>query len=62
VDPRQRSKGAALTAAAPAPRAERRTQAAIAGGRLEAYAGAPHALFLTGQNRFNRDLLAFARS
>jgi non-heme chloroperoxidase len=40
----------------------RRTQAAIAGSRLEIYDGAPHALFLTHAERFNRDLLAFARS
>jgi non-heme chloroperoxidase len=40
----------------------RRTQAAIAGSRLEIYDGAPHALFLTDPERFNRDLLAFARS
>ena len=40
----------------------RRTQAAIAGSRLEIYEGAPHALFITERERFNRDLLAFARS
>jgi non-heme chloroperoxidase len=40
----------------------RRTHAAIAGSRLEIYDGAPHALFLTEPDRFNRDLLAFARS
>jgi non-heme chloroperoxidase len=40
----------------------RRTQAAIAGSRVEIYEGAPHALFLTDATRFNRDLLAFARS
>jgi pimeloyl-ACP methyl ester carboxylesterase len=39
-----------------------RTHAAIAGSRLEIYEGAPHALFLTEPDRFNRDLLAFARS
>jgi pimeloyl-ACP methyl ester carboxylesterase len=40
----------------------RRTQAGIAGSRLEIYEGAPHALFVTEEDRFNRDLLAFARS
>jgi pimeloyl-ACP methyl ester carboxylesterase len=40
----------------------RRTQAGIAGSRLEIYEGAPHALFVTEPDRFNRDLLAFARS
>ena len=40
----------------------RRTHAAIAGSRLEIYDGAPHAVFLTDAQRFNRDLLAFARS
>lgn len=40
----------------------RRTAAAIAGGRLQTYEGAPHGLFLTDAARFNRDLLAFARS
>ena len=39
-----------------------RTQAAIAGSRVEIYQGAPHALFLTDPERFNRDLLQFARS
>ncbi|MCX7366217.1 MAG: alpha/beta hydrolase [Alphaproteobacteria bacterium] len=39
-----------------------RTHAAIAGSRLEIYQGAPHALFLTDTERFNRDLLQFARS
>ena len=37
-------------------------QAAIAGGRREPYEGAPHGLFLTDPQRFNRDLLGFARS
>jgi non-heme chloroperoxidase len=40
----------------------RRTHEGIAGSRLEIYDGAPHALFLTEPDRFNRDLLAFARS
>jgi non-heme chloroperoxidase len=40
----------------------RRTHAAIAGSRHEIYDGAPHAVFLTDAERFNRDLLAFARS
>lgn len=35
---------------------------AIAGGRLHNYEGAPHGLFPTDPVRFNRDLLAFARS
>jgi len=39
-----------------------RTQAGIAGSRVEIYEGAPHALFVTEEDRFNRDLLAFARS
>jgi non-heme chloroperoxidase len=39
-----------------------RAAAAIAGSRVEAYEGAPHGLFLTHSARFNRDLLAFARS
>jgi len=45
-----------------APVNARRTHAAIAGSRLEIYDGAPHAVFLTDAERFNRDLLAFARS
>jgi len=45
-----------------APVNARRTHAAIAGSRLEIYDGAPHAVFLTDAQRFNRDLLAFARS
>lgn len=40
----------------------RRTQAGIAGSRMEIYDGAPHALFVTDAERFNRDLLQFARS
>ena len=40
----------------------RRTQAGIAGSRLEIYEGAPHALFVTDRDRFNRELLEFARS
>ena len=44
------------------PVSARRTHAAIAGSRLEIYEGAPHAVFLTNAERFNRDLLAFARS
>lgn len=39
-----------------------RTHAAIAGSRLEIYEGAPHGLFLTHRERFNRDLLQVARS
>lgn len=39
-----------------------RTHAAIADSRLEIYQGAPHALFLTDTERFNRELLQFARS
>ncbi|MBS0223343.1 MAG: alpha/beta hydrolase [Proteobacteria bacterium] len=38
-----------------------RSHAAIAGSRLDVYDGAPHGLFLTHRERFNRDLLAFAR-
>jgi non-heme chloroperoxidase len=40
----------------------RRTAAAIAGSRVEPYEGAPHGLFLTDPERFNRDLLGFVRS
>jgi len=40
----------------------RRTQQGIAGSRLEIYEGAPHALFITDLERFNRDLLHFTRS
>ncbi len=40
----------------------RRTQAGIAGSRLEIYEGAPHALFVTDRDRFNRELLEFVRS
>jgi pimeloyl-ACP methyl ester carboxylesterase len=40
----------------------RRTAAAIAGSRLDAYEGAPHGLFITDRERFNDDLLRFARS
>ena len=39
-----------------------RTAAAIAGSRLEPYEGAPHGLFLTDPQRFNRDVLGFVRS
>ena len=39
-----------------------RTQAGIARSRVEIYEGAPHALFVTDAERFNRDLLQFARS
>ncbi len=39
-----------------------RTAAAIAGSRLEPYEGAPHGLFLTDAERFNRDVLGFVRS
>ncbi|HEV7478543.1 MAG TPA: alpha/beta hydrolase, partial [Burkholderiales bacterium] len=39
-----------------------RTAAAIAGSRVERYEGAPHGLFLTDPERFNRDLLRFVRS
>jgi pimeloyl-ACP methyl ester carboxylesterase len=45
-----------------APVNARRTQAGIAGSRVEIYEGAPHALFMTDAERFNRDLLQFARS
>lgn len=40
----------------------RRTAAAIAGSRVEAYEGAPHGLFITDRERFNDDLLRFIRS
>jgi pimeloyl-ACP methyl ester carboxylesterase len=45
-----------------APINAQRTQAGIAGSRVEIYEGAPHALFVTDAERFNRDLLQFARS
>jgi non-heme chloroperoxidase len=38
----------------------RRTHPAIAGSHLEIYDGAPHGLFITHAERFNRDLLQFA--
>ncbi len=51
------------TADAPvAPINARRTHNFIAGSRLEIYEGAPHALFVTDRDRFNRELLEFARS
>ena len=37
-----------------------RTQAGIAGSRIEVYEGQPHALFVTDAERFNCDLLQFA--
>ena len=40
----------------------RRTATTIAGSRLEIYEGAPHGLFITDRERFNQDLLRFARS
>lgn len=40
----------------------RRTHEGIAGSRLETYEGAPHALFVTDRDRFNRELLEFTRS
>jgi pimeloyl-ACP methyl ester carboxylesterase len=43
-----------------APVNARRTQAGIAGSRIEAYEGQPHALFVTDAERFNRDLVQFA--
>ena len=45
-----------------APVNARRTHEGIAGSRLEIYEGAPHALFVTDRDRFNRELLEFARS
>ena len=45
-----------------APINAQRTQAGIAGSRVEIYEGAPHALFVTDAERFNRDLLRFATS
>lgn len=51
------------TADAPiAPINARRTHQGIAGSRLEIYEGAPHALFVTDRDRFNNELLDFARS
>jgi pimeloyl-ACP methyl ester carboxylesterase len=44
-----------------APVNARRTQAGIAGSRVEVYEGQPHALFVTDADRFNRDLLGFAK-
>ena len=40
----------------------RRTHQGIAGSRFEIYEGAPHALFVTDRDRFNRELLEFTRS
>jgi pimeloyl-ACP methyl ester carboxylesterase len=40
----------------------RRTHMAIPDSRLEIYDDAPHALFVTERERFNRELLQFARS
>ena len=40
----------------------RRTHQGIAGSRLEIYEGAPHALFVTDRDRFNRELLEFTQS
>ena len=40
----------------------RRTHEGIAGSRLETYEGAPHALFVTNRDRFNTELLEFART
>jgi non-heme chloroperoxidase len=40
---------------------ENLTAAAIAGGRVESYEGAPHGLFLTDPARFSCDLLGFIR-
>jgi non-heme chloroperoxidase len=48
--------------AAVAPVNARRTKQGIAGSRLEIYEGAPHALFVTDRDRFNRELLEFVRS
>lgn len=39
-----------------------RTGAAIAGSRVDAYEGAPHGIFITDRERFDADLLRFARS
>ncbi len=49
-------------ASAPLELTARKTAAAIRGSQLTVYAGAPHALFLTEKERFNRDLLAFVAS
>lgn len=43
-------------------RRSQRSAAAIAGSRAEPYEGAPHGLFLTDGERFNRDLLRFIQS
>lgn len=40
----------------------RRTGAAIAGSCIEVYEDAPHGLFITNRERFNKDLLRFVRS
>jgi len=48
--------------APPTPANARRTHAGIAGSRMGIYEGAPHALFVTDEDRFNRDLLVFARN
>jgi pimeloyl-ACP methyl ester carboxylesterase len=43
-------------------RTGRKTVQAIPGSRLIVYEGGPHGLVITERDRFNRDLLAFARS
>jgi hypothetical protein len=40
----------------------RRPRQGIAGSRIQIYDGAPHALFPTHMERFDRDLLQLARS
>ncbi|MGL4964987.1 MAG: alpha/beta fold hydrolase [Inquilinus sp.] len=46
---------------APADLCGRAVAEAIPGSRIEIYPGAPHGLFLTGKERFSRDLLDFMR-
>ncbi len=46
---------------APLEQTGRKTAQLISGSRLSVYEGAPHGLFITHQDRFNRDLLAFVQ-
>ncbi|WP_244237704.1 alpha/beta fold hydrolase [Corallococcus llansteffanensis] len=48
-------------ASAPIDLTGRKTAQLIPGSRLKVYEGAPHGLFITHQERLNRDLLAFVK-
>lgn len=49
-------------ASAPLELTGRASAALVPGARLDVYAGAPHGLYVTEQDRLSADLLAFARS